>query len=118
MSEKLKAVIENNRVFTILTVIAVGLLVTSFILPPTGVIDPSVIAAVGEIMGLFALWVALTSLSKGLDAKFQHGNTTLTVGNLDEGDVNENREFYSSNFNGRRQVKAESESLDEEILDA
>lgn len=66
-----------------LTAIAVGLIVASFFIPPTGVIDGSVLAAVGEVFAFAALFMAWEALDKGIDAKVTHGNTTIELNNDD-----------------------------------
>lgn len=82
MAEFVKKYISNNTWFYIFSVVAMGLLIASFIVPPTGVIDPSVLAATGEIFAFAALGAVVKAIDKGVDAKVQKGNTTLTVGDL------------------------------------
>lgn len=67
-----------------LTAIAVGLIVASFFIPPTGVIDGSVLAAVGELFAFAALFMAWEALDRGIDTKVTHGNTTIELNNDDE----------------------------------
>ena len=60
------------------------LVVCGFILPPLGVIDGSVLSAIGELMG-FGLLVDFVQklpaiIRAGGKAKFQHGETTIEVG--------------------------------------
>lgn len=60
------------------------LVVCGFILPPLGVIDGSVLSAIGELMG-FGLLVDFVQklpaiIRAGGKAKFQHGDTTIEVG--------------------------------------
>ena len=86
--EKLRDVIFNNVWFHILSIISVGLLIASFILPPTGVIDPSVIGGVGEVMGIFAIWVVIKAIDRGVDTKVTHNGTSIEIQNLD-GDTKE-----------------------------
>lgn len=78
---KIWEVILNNVWFHILSTISIGLIITSFILPPTGVIDSSVLGGVGEIMGIFAIWVVVKALDKGVDTKVSHNGTTIEVSN-------------------------------------
>lgn len=80
---KIWEVILNNVWFHILSTISIGLIITSFILPPTGVIDSSVLGGVGEIMGIFAIWVVVKALDKGVDTKVTHNGTTIEVSNSD-----------------------------------
>ena len=72
----------HNLWFLIFSIVAVGLLIASFIVPPTGVIDPSVLAATGELFAFAALGTVIKAIDKGVDAKVQRGNTTLVVGDL------------------------------------
>lgn len=74
--------IAHNLWFYIFSVVAVGLLIASFIVPPTGVIDSSVLAATGETFAFAALGAVIKAIDKGVDAKVQRGNTTLVVGDL------------------------------------
>lgn len=68
----------------VLTAVTVGLLVASFIVPPTGVIDPSVLKAAGEIFAFGTLWVVREAIKEGLSVKATHGNTTIEVGHEEE----------------------------------
>ena len=63
----------------VLSFIAVLLIIASFIVPPMGVVDGSVIAAVGEIFAFAALFALWEAIDKGIDAKIVHGNTTITL---------------------------------------
>ena len=44
------------------TVVALGLMIASFIVPPTGMIDPSVLQGVGEILVFPVIWMVKTVL--------------------------------------------------------
>ena len=61
-----------------------GLLTVSFLVPPTGVIDPSVLTGVGELFG-FATLASIPKLIKGRSVELKHGKTTLNLGD-DDGD--------------------------------
>lgn len=50
-------------------------------LPPPGVIDSSVIAAVGELAGFAALWQIAKAIDKGVDAALRKGDTEITIHN-------------------------------------
>lgn len=65
----------------ILTVVSIGLIITGFIVPPTGVIDGSVLIATGELAGLGALFEAGHAIDKGLDVKVKLKNTELEIEN-------------------------------------
>ena len=95
MNETIKGCLLENLWFKILSFSAVILLFISLILPPTGVIDPSVIAATGELAGFAAIWTVLVALNKGKGISVSHGDTTITV-------------------NGRKYVLENEEKKDEE----
>lgn len=63
----------------ILTLTSIALLVWGFVLPPPGVIDGSVIAAVGELAGFAALWQLAKAIDKGVDAALRKGDTEITI---------------------------------------
>ena len=62
---------KTEHIARILTIMSVMLIIVSFILPPTGVIDPSVLAAVGEIGIMIALLQFIDSINKGYDTKIK-----------------------------------------------
>lgn len=51
----------------------------SFVLPPTGIIDPSVLKFIALLLGFAALGVAGQNLANGKDVKFAHGETEVTI---------------------------------------
>lgn len=87
----------ENAWFKILSFLAVAMLITSMILPPQGVIDPSVIGGVGEIFAFSALWSVIYAINHGHGAQITHGNTTVVIKDMDgniigEGKLGENNE--------------------------
>lgn len=96
MSNNVKECVMNcvlhNGWFIFFSLVAVGLIVASFIVPPTGIIEPSVLAAVGEIFAFTALGTVIKAIDKGVDAQVQHNNTTITVGDINKQD-DTNEEF-------------------------
>lgn len=62
---------------------SIVLIVVSFFLPPTGAIDPSVMAGVGELFAYGTLGTVLTAITKGADVTLQHNNTSVTLNNPD-----------------------------------
>ena len=62
------------------------LIVGSFFVPPMGFVDPSVMAAVGELLAWGALFMAWESIDRGIDAKWTHGDTTIELNNPDKTD--------------------------------
>ena len=61
----------------------IALFVTSFVIPPHGVIDPSVFKAAGFLTGFATLFEAREAIREGLGVKLTHGDTTLQVGDMD-----------------------------------
>ena len=74
----------HNFWFVFFSLVAVGLIITSFFIPPTGVIDGSVLAATGEIFAFAALGTVIKAIDKGVDARVQHRDTSITIGDLNE----------------------------------
>ena len=73
-------------------IVSVGLLIASFIVPPTGVIDSSVLRGVAELFAfatLFKLPNIIQSISDGKQVTLAHGETTVTVSSRD-GEEEEN----------------------------
>lgn len=71
--------LKDNGVFWLCTIIAVVLLIASFIVPPRGVIDPSVLAGVGELFAFAALGAVVNAIGKGIDAKVTHNGTSIEI---------------------------------------
>ena len=69
----------HNLSFHILTGIAIALIIISFILPPTGEIDPSVLQGVGEIFGFLSLYTIVRAIEKGSTASFRKGDVELEI---------------------------------------
>lgn len=70
----------KNVSFHVLTAIAVILIVASWFVPPMGIIDGSVLAAVGEIFGFASLGTVIKAIDKGIDATITKGDTSMTIG--------------------------------------
>lgn len=85
----------DNIWFKVLSLSSIILIFTSLLLPPTGIIDPSVISATGEILGWGALFTLIKAIDKGMGAKIQHGNTSVIVKDIDEEEIDED-EHYSN----------------------
>ena len=62
-------------------------MIVGFILPPTGVIDNSILIGVGELDGMIALGAVIKAIDKGESATFTHNNTSITI-SKEEGDDN------------------------------
>lgn len=72
--------------------ISVVLIITSFIIPPTGLIDPSVLAASGELFAWASLAVVIKALSKGTDVSFSKGDMNVNLNNPEDDGETENEE--------------------------
>lgn len=86
MKKLWKKIVEKSNVFNILILsiyaTAIGLIVASFILPPPGVIDESVLAAGGELFGFAGLLVIIDAIAHGRHAKItkDQKGTSIDVG--------------------------------------
>ena len=69
--------------FWVCLLFSIGLLTASFIIPPTGVIDPSVLRGVGEIFAFSVLYVVIEALNRGTDVTLQKGDVNLHLNNPD-----------------------------------
>ncbi len=69
----------HKNVFLICLVVALGLIITSFFIPPLAVIDGSVLAGVGEIFAFAALGEVAAAIERGHSASITHGNTTIEI---------------------------------------
>lgn len=69
----------NKVVFFICLTFSIVLITVAFFVPPTAVVDGSVLAAVGEIFAYCALGTVIDAIDKGRDITLQKGNTTMTI---------------------------------------
>ena len=83
MGKILKHSIVENIPFWILAGIAMALGLTAFIIPPRAEIHPSVLRLIAWIFAFTALWTVFVAMMRGIDARLQHGKTSLTVGSLE-----------------------------------
>lgn len=65
------------------TLTSIGLFIGSFLVPPFGAIDPSILKAGAELFAFAGLFVAREAIMEGLGVKVTHGDTTLEVHDLD-----------------------------------
>lgn len=65
----------------ILTSVSIILIVAGFCVPPTGVIDGSVLTATGIMAGFGALFEGGHAIDKGLDVKLKIKDTELQIEN-------------------------------------
>lgn len=74
----------HKNVFLICLIVALGLIITSFFIPPLAVIDGSVLAGVGEIFAFAALGEVAAAIERGHSASISHGSTTIEIKKQDE----------------------------------
>lgn len=60
-------------------VISVSLIVGGFFVPPMGIIDGSVLTAVGELLAFPTLLYGFRAIELGYELKVQHGDTSLEI---------------------------------------
>ena len=76
--------LKSNLFFWLFSGIGLLLIIIAFFLPPAAQIHQSVLYAVAEINAFIALGAVIKAIDKGLDATFQHNNTSVTITNNDE----------------------------------
>ena len=74
----------RNAGFIILYGISLILLVASFILPPMGVIDDSVLKAVAEIFAFAGLLTVLRAIDRNMGIEFKKGDMSLEISDSDD----------------------------------
>lgn len=79
MFNLLKQILIENIVAAALTLVAITLLIVSFLIPPVGEIPPSALQGASIIMGFTAIWTTIVQLYRGKKASFTHDNTTISV---------------------------------------
>lgn len=82
MSEVYKSATIKNPAFWVCLSLSIALIVAGFCVPPHGEIDGSVLTACGILFAFATLETVHIAIKKGVDAKVKHGNTELTVGDL------------------------------------
>lgn len=84
MSETYKRATIKNPAFWVCLTITIGLFVAGFCVPPHGEIDGSLLTAGGILFAFATLETVHIAIKKGVDAKVKHGQTELTVGDLNK----------------------------------
>lgn len=69
----------KNAWFHILTIISIGLLIASFIVPPTGEISPTVLQGVGELFAFASLGTVIKAIDRGGATKIKHKDTMVEI---------------------------------------
>ena len=79
MRKILKETWESNIWMRILSISSILLIIASFFVQPIGVLDGSVLAAVGELEALGVLWIVLRAVEKGTGASFKKGDVEVDI---------------------------------------
>lgn len=74
----------SRTIFYVCLAVSIGLIIGGFFVPPMGVIDGSVLTAVGEIFGFAALAKVPEVFRGHKTVELTHGNTTISVKDKDE----------------------------------
>lgn len=74
----------HKNIFLICLVVALGLIIGSFFVPPLAVVDGSILASVGEIFAFAALGEVAAAIERGHSATITHGNTQIEIKKEDE----------------------------------
>lgn len=82
MAEIVKSSTVGNPVFWVSFALCAGLIVAGFLVPPMGVVDGSVLTAVGELFAFPTLWTVWHAINKGIDVKMKIGKAEVTVGDF------------------------------------
>ena len=82
VSEKVdepRTFILSRITFAVCFFVSVGLIVAGFFVPPMGIIDGSVLTAIGELLLFPTLLYAYRAIELGLSVKFQKGDTSVEI---------------------------------------
>ena len=69
----------SRLTFAICFFVSVGLIIGGFFVPPMGVIDGSVLTAVGELLLFPTLLYGFRAVELGMRGKFQKGETSVSI---------------------------------------
>lgn len=86
MGKIIKHSVIENIPFWILAGVSIAIGITAFFIPPKAEIHPSVLRLISWFFAFAALWTAFVAMIRGIDARLQHGKTSLTVGSLEDKD--------------------------------
>lgn len=70
--------------FSVCLAMSIALMVFGAVMPPPGVIDPSILTASGILFGFAALGVAGQNLANGKEVTFRKGDTEVTIDNEED----------------------------------
>lgn len=74
-----RSYLAENLGFWVFGVSSIILLGVSFVLPPTGVINATVLEGVAELFAFASLGAVYRAINKGTPASITHGGTTVSV---------------------------------------
>lgn len=75
----------DKYIFWVCLAMSIALMLFGAIMPPPGIIDPSILTASGILLGFAALGVAGQNLANGKEVTFQKGDTEVKISNDEEG---------------------------------
>ena len=93
MTEIVRSATMKNPAFWVCLMLSISLIMAGFIVPPLGDIHGSVLTAVGLLFAFATLFEVHIAMKKGVDARLRHGNTELSVGDLNDNIQNEDNEL-------------------------
>lgn len=74
----------DKYIFWVCLAMSIALMVFGALMPPPGIIDPSILTASGILLGFAALGVAGQNLANGKEVTFKKDDTELTIGDNDK----------------------------------
>lgn len=83
-ADELRTFLLSRITFAVCFFVSVGLIIGGFFVPPMGVIDGSVLTAIGELLLFPTLLYAYRAIELGLSVKFQKGDTSIELSKHDE----------------------------------
>lgn len=70
--------------FAVCFLVSLSLIIGGFLVPPMGVIDGSVLTAVGELLLFPTLLYGYRAIELGYEVKIQHGETSVEIHNKED----------------------------------
>ena len=93
----LKALTIQAWVAIALAIVAAATFITGMIIPPPGEVHPSVIQGIGLMIILVAIFFAWDAVIRGMETKFEHGKTKVTIGKRSTAQPKEERSEDENN---------------------
>ncbi len=84
MGKILRHSIIENVPFWILAGVSIVIGIIAFFIPPKAEVHPSVLRLISWFFAFAALWTVFVAMVRGIDARLQHGKTSLTMGSLED----------------------------------